>query len=123
MCTLSAHPVHKHIASVSNAGNLQRSSVEVLTENVSIENKAKILQTQCTARHTNNQHNISDITLFTHHIYSEQRACSTTVEYSFKSYVNLYSGVSDRSHFKAVRCTTATTGKNDAGVASVGRQP
>jgi len=38
-----------------------------------------------------------------------------------KSNDNLYSGVSDKS--LQGRCTTATTGENDAGVAPVGRQP
>jgi len=41
--------------------------------------------------------------------------------WKIKSYVNLYSGVSDKS--LQGRCTTATTGKNDAGVAPVSRQP
>jgi len=40
-----AYSVHKHVASVSNARHIQHTSVEVLTENMSIQNEAEVLYT------------------------------------------------------------------------------
>jgi len=45
MHKLSAYPIDKHIAAVSNSRNIQCSSGKIPVKNMPIENEAKVLQT------------------------------------------------------------------------------